>query len=309
MQKATLFLAVTLTLSGCASMFQKYPVADSPHIQDQTAIKRAAYMVRYLLPADERMKLEGQVRKDAPTLFPEYAGVAARTALFGALDTSTLGGLTEGGVALGLKAAGALIDAFGPDGSTWLISDLYVPAQADGTIMDSPDTVRIHARRTLIRRLRTFAKQEGYQLRCMGDCHAKVPVFAIHGPKDKDGNDRPFVVLFVFNEPIKLKPDPIRDAILGFHPAWNANAVMITADDIATDDDGNVIRDNNGFPTKTGLFALYSPVGHKLLRALTRNGDFVYGINYAYSNVAAVRGRLFHVNFKRADDFIDFEWK
>jgi hypothetical protein len=266
-------------------------------------------MVRFLLPTEERLKLEGEIVKNSPSLFPEYAGVTTRMSLFGVGDVSTSGALVEGGVAIGLAAAGTLLNALGPDGSSWLYSGFFVPGETDGIQLDSSEKVRGYAKETLTGRLQSFTAKEGLALKCIADCEENTPVFAIHGIKDKENKEHPLWISFIFRKPFKTKADPFRDAILGFHPVWNANAVMLTAEWIELNDNGQVITGKDGEPKKIKRPSLYSPIAHKMLRFLTQPGDFVYGVSFAYSHIAALQGRLYNINSKRAADFIDFEWR
>lgn len=310
LRHATVIASSLLALTSCASVLQIYPEADTEHVQDQAAIQRAEYMVRALLPTEERLKLEGEVKRNAASLFPDYAGVATRMSLFGVADTSTVGGLTEAGVAVGLRAAGALIDALGPDGSTWVYSGFFIPSEVDGEPVDTAEKAHEYAKRTLLDRFRQFVQQEEtLHLKCEANCESAKPVFTIQGIRDKEGKNHPLWVQFIFDTPFPAADNPLRDAVLGFKPKWNGNAVLLTAESVNLDEHGRVRIAKNGVVEGMYRPSLYSPVGHRMLRYLTKPGDFVYGINFGYSHIAAINGRLFHIYLKRADSFIDYEWR
>ena len=305
LQQLIISCAAVLLIASCAAL-KPMPEAVYSEGHDSGAISKAGYLVRYLLPADERLQLENKARQSAPDMLPEYAGAGAHVAAQGLADTSLRGAMIGFGVASGVR----LLQAMGPDGSSRYVSNMYLPESVNGVHLDTAEAAGAFARTHLLAALQGFAEKQHVELSCRLNCDGPLPHFVLYPVRDRNGNNKPFYIFFVFHDMQAAGQDAMRDAALGFHPAWEGDIRMFTSLNFSLDDKGKIKTGPTELGEAVSRFgtpALYSRFGHDLLRDLTAEGYFVYGVRMAYSRMAAVHGRLFNVFGTHAGDLIDYE--
>lgn len=299
-------LVLSLFATGCAGLGPTLPQAEWQGGNDELAITKAAYLGRELLSADERSRLEGRVRSSMPRILPDYAGASARMATMGVADTSFQGSLMAAGVSTGLQ----LLNALGPDGSRTFVGDLYLPATMNGAKLQSPGQAKSFARDYMTGNLRALAVEHGLSLECLLNCTGDTPHYVLKGLADSDGKPVPYYLALIFGPMERAGDDVLRDSALGFHPAWHGRILLLSSVRISLNERGEVQANATPFgpvASRFGAPSLDNAFGHALLRRLTEDGLYVFGVNYAYSHLVAVHGRLFHVAGSRADNFIDVE--
>ncbi len=319
LKRIALITGLAIWLTGCVSIGNaihgyhdlSVPEDKRKDLQIQEA-RNLSWLIREILPANtSRVKLEkamgehvGQVASATHDTALAAGTIAAAAT---GLPLSSTGGSAFGAAGLGVSVLGSLS---GTGNWYYQLGRLYL-----GDEVNSALDIRLMAREDMLTRFQAGLLEAGLSAECRTNCQGsevELPwrVYELSGASE------PLWALLRLGDMMTAPADPLRDRTLGFRPrrqsaevgynsGLSAHGIMIFRDEPK---DPDVVRHG-----KRNSYALDNPKAQKLLRAMSRDGRwvFVWNVGGAQS-IVAWSGRLYKhdstpPSFGDASNIIDYE--
>ena len=300
MIKNLLLIAIIITLNSC-SIFK--PLDDPEHVKkiNTEDIRDAAYMGKYMLIPEKRAKLLSQPFYQHYSLAPDIVGVGVDIATG---SISGVGSTLGSSVVLGLQ----VLDAFGPDGSSSRVGNMFLPEKVGNQVLSTADEARAYAKSYMVQKVNAFAVSEGRTVECFAKCDSFDMVYKLSKNVSDDAishDPKKLFISILIEKFSKANPDPMRDKAIGFKPKWmTGDGKSKIGLDIFIGVKG---YHNDDGTSGTNFLVYYSPIARRYLRITTRDGYAFFGNYYATGHLIANKGKIFFINPFDGANYVKYE--
>lgn len=175
-QLTAFVICTSLVLTGCTASPELKAVLskkETVKVKDKVQNAKMAWIGRYLLePGARKQAVEILSQEPLPDTWTadDYATLAAMTSdiAVGQLGSSVGSDLGTAVFVLGLLAG---------DGSEDLVSGMYLPAQLNGQVLETPELARQAALTMVKQKVHKVAQDLGYVIKCIYDCEGFSPIY------------------------------------------------------------------------------------------------------------------------------------
>ena len=240
-------IIASLILTGCAaSPGLKAVISEKETIKETDEIQNAkmAWLGRYLLEPSARKKaLEILSKERLPDTWNahDYATLAAMTTdvAVGQLGSSEGSDLGSAVFVLGLLAG---------DGSEDLVSGIYLPAQLDGQVLETPELARQAALSMVKQNVYNVAEDLGFVVNCIYDCEGFSPIYRFDVSENPSYSFDCFYSCGTEGAKFKLLAEPFKGKFVYQPSPFTINISIGEFEDAG--DTRNIDSLSSGFPVK-----------------------------------------------------------
>ena len=323
--KRILFLTLSVLISGCGSTPYSKEIWAEPgqvKIGNEKERQKVSYLARYLMPKDEALKLDKDIRNSE---WINDATLKTAASFTGSLlqtgnPFSTAGVNAAGNLTTALTVASWLLPE---DGIMENISGIYLPGVWKGKAIETQEQAKIIAINHTESQLRKTAERYNLNYECIASCESMMSrVYLLGLTPETDFSHLVYQApggIYVTTHWFDLsRPEhlnSVENAALGFNIGWqtppgNTWLVNFYGTPLLNDEGEVVISEGeNGYIYPSVRHKLnYTELGRMLYKTFNDDGGYLFmGSEDQVPRMVAYNGKLYSYISRRAKRFIDRE--